>query len=825
MHAFLWHMYGIRIAVRAHEDLLFEVLEEAQRERIIELITSVMNENPRTMQKEKIKRASQEAKSALQTPSGQLAMQGGTHSLVLSPNMINYFPRAINVGWRRQLKIQPMHIHCLTIGSRGDVQPYIALCKQLQKDGHHCTIVSHDEYRDWVREHDIDFKPVGGDPGALMKLSVDNNFFSPQFYREAMTKFRHWLDELLRGIMETCWDADLIIESPSTFGGIHVAEAVGCYYMRAFTMPWTRTSAYPQAFSVPSKDLGPQYNAMTYSVFDQILWLASSGQINRWRKNMLHLDPIDLAKLDQGSVPFMYNFSPAVVPPPLDWGDLIMVTGYWVIQKDSSKWTPPHSLTEFMRKARDDGKKLCYIGFGSITLSDPWQVQKAILEAIEKSDVRAIVSRGWSSRMATSEETQDIRVPESAYVVDSIPHDWLFPRIDLAMHHGGAGTTGASLQAGLVTLIHPFFGDQFFWSGRVAKLGAGLRVKGLHVDELAEALSKAQDDRIMREKAQQVGEAIRHERGVEVAVQFIYHNLNRAKRSRHPLKQPLQPLEDDGHENDNSRDHLPRVQTPEAIGADDELLKSISRDHEESGASVDAPLDVPLHTENNTPSRYSLSKLWRIDTLFSAATAPVGKVCRSRTQKSQRSIDEHIVQRSQSMPTKPRKQAVGGPRRKNKSGATSTEILPTSSSATLNRETKSDATEEEGHSTASETQSSHHDHSPSPPEKSTSWYAQHVHLSLPSIPQMSMPHLHFLNLRLLSLHRPEQGDTTNALNSSEKEKEKEVVQEEEKQNNSTARQEDRRRRRLLEEKWRLHGRLDLVHDRPQEIEENNTPVK
>jgi sterol 3beta-glucosyltransferase len=131
--------------------------------------------------------------------------------------------------------------------------------------------------------------------------------FSPTFFTETLGKFRQWLDELLREIIEQCYDVDLIVESPSTFGGIHAAEALEIGYMRAFTMPWTKTSAYPQAFSVPSVDLGPGYNSLSYELYEQVIWLASEGQINRWRRNMLGLASTTLSKLNIDQVPFMVS--------------------------------------------------------------------------------------------------------------------------------------------------------------------------------------------------------------------------------------------------------------------------------------------------------------------------------------------------------------------------------------------------------------------------------------------------------------------------------------------------------------------------------------
>jgi len=155
---------------------------------------------------------------------------------------------------------------------------------------------------------------------------------------------------------------------------------------------------------------------------------------------------------------------------------------------------------------------------------------RAVVEAVEKSEIRCILCKGWSARM--SKEKDDIVLPPSIYSIDSIPHDWLFPQIDCAMHHGGAGTTAASLRAGLTTLIKPFFGDQFFWATRVHKLGAGLRVNSLSANDLTEALVKATKDRVMKEKAEQVGEKLRSEDGSFKAVEFIHRFLFTAGKER-----------------------------------------------------------------------------------------------------------------------------------------------------------------------------------------------------------------------------------------------------------------------------------------------------
>ena len=170
---------------------------------------------------------------------------------------------------------------------------------------------------------------------------------------------------------------------------------------------------------------------------------------------------------------FLYNFSTSVVPQPLDWDGMTCITGYWFIKTLETEWSPPPALIEFIKKAKADGRPLVYCGFGSITIPDPAALTLAVVAAVQGADVRMvrlftsrwlnspicsqILSKGWSARGANG-RTDSVLLPETVYQVDSIPHDWLFPQIDVALHHGGAGTTAASLRYGLTTCIHPFFG-------------------------------------------------------------------------------------------------------------------------------------------------------------------------------------------------------------------------------------------------------------------------------------------------------------------------------------------------------------------------------
>ncbi|ONH65121.1 Sterol 3-beta-glucosyltransferase [Cyberlindnera fabianii] len=411
----------------------------------------------------------------------------------------------------------------LTIGSRGDVQPFIALGLGLKKEGHTVRISTHAEFKPWVESHGLEFKEIAGDPTELMSLMVSHGSMNVGLLREASSKFRGWISELLQTSWEACQGTEILIESPSTMAGIHIAEALGIPYFRAFTMPWTRTRAYPHAFIVPDEKKGGSYNYLTHVLFENVFWKGISGQVNKWRKEVLKLPKTNLDMLQQNKVPFLYNISPTVFPPSVDFSEWVRVTGYWFLDEATS-YDPPQELTDFISQAKEDNKKLVYIGFGSIVVSNPRELTKAVIDAVVDADVRCILNKGWSERLGGSKDVE-IDLPDEVYNAGALPHDWLFPQIDAAVHHGGSGTTGATLRAGLPTIIKPFFGDQFFYANRVKDIGAGIALKKLNVKSLSKALKEATTNQRIISKAKSIQERIGQENGVMEAINVIYREL------------------------------------------------------------------------------------------------------------------------------------------------------------------------------------------------------------------------------------------------------------------------------------------------------------
>jgi UDP:flavonoid glycosyltransferase YjiC (YdhE family) len=211
-------------------------------------------------------------------------------------------------------------------------------------------------------------------------------------------------------------------------------------------------------------------------------------------------------------LPVLYGFSSAVIAKPPDWGPDVHVTGYWFLGL-GSEWQPPAGLNEFLQA----GSRPLYIGFGSLSSRNPEATAELVLAALASTGRRAVVLSGWGG-------LKPAELPDTVFMVDSIPHAWLFPQMAAVIHHGGAGTTAAGLRAGAPSIVIPFFGDQPFWGQRVADLGVGpapIPRKKLTAERLATAIETALTDEAMVRRAADLGAQIQAEDGRARAAEIV----------------------------------------------------------------------------------------------------------------------------------------------------------------------------------------------------------------------------------------------------------------------------------------------------------------
>jgi sterol 3beta-glucosyltransferase len=427
-----------------------------------------------------------------------------------------------------------MRIAIIAVGTRGDIQPYLALGKGLQSAGHFVRLITHENYAGLVGAYGLDFWPVKGNVQAMMEsvemrqLLAQGNFFAITAYTAKSSK-QAAIDWAQTGSV-ACEGMDLIVAG---VGGLYVglalyigfalAEKLRIPFLQAYIFPFTPTQAFPGILlpQVLSK-LGGAFNRFSHHLLRQMMW-QKFQQIDRLvRKKVLNLPAApfwgsyDLANFQ--CYPVIYGFSPAVIPPPADWQNT-QVTGYWFLA-EATDWNPPVALLDFLQA----GSPPVYIGFGSMGSDDPIATADLILQAIERTGQRAILQSGWGGLSTTT-------LPATVFVVDSIPHSWLFSQVAAIVHHGGAGTTAASLRAGVPTIVIPFFADQPFWGQRVLELGVGpqpIPRKQLTAENLAQSIDRAMRDPVMRQCAAELGAKIRAENGIDRVVAIVREiELNR----------------------------------------------------------------------------------------------------------------------------------------------------------------------------------------------------------------------------------------------------------------------------------------------------------
>jgi UDP:flavonoid glycosyltransferase YjiC (YdhE family) len=410
-----------------------------------------------------------------------------------------------------------MRIVLLTYGSRGDVEPFVALGKGLQCAGHNVRLAAPALFEGLASSHSIEYIPLPGDPDRLVQDLVQQAGTRPWRMVSVMSRYVLPLAErVAEAVREACQGADVIVHSfLMTQAGHEAARELGVSEVSAQFFPvFSGTGEFP-AVTFPDLPLGSTYRRLTHAITIQTFRQGGRLLYGRVRRRAPHLPPLSrwpFAAAPGQRPPILYAFSSQVVPPPADWAGDAHVTGYWFLDPPDG-WEPPPGLLDFL----DAGSPPVYIGFGSITAHDGGKLTHAALDALALSRQRGVLGMG-------TQGPRDRDLPANVYAIGSAPHSWLFPRMAAVVHHGGAGTTGAGLRAGVPNVIVPFTSDQPFWSRQVFRLGVGPRpipARRLSATALARAISAAVEDSEMRIRAQSLGERIRAEDGVARAIEVI----------------------------------------------------------------------------------------------------------------------------------------------------------------------------------------------------------------------------------------------------------------------------------------------------------------
>lgn len=385
---------------------------------------------------------------------------------------------------RNLKRVKSLRIVLTNFGSTGSVFPYLALAVELQRRGHRAVLALPPEFVSWVAKYGIEFKPIG--PSLRKEQNHINEAMvafadSAASIRSLFSPIGSALPQMYEDLRDSCSNADVLVSGPVQPAGMMVHEKTGIPLV-------TVQNVHFASGGSPG--------------FQQ----AIAEMINPVRERLglraVHNPIIDANRADL----VLFAMSRYVRPPKLDWPRHYHMTGYFFLDE---KWEPDASLASFLAR----GEKPVVISFGSMTHDDPDRITRLILEATQKAKCRTIIQQGWSG-------LAQMKLPESVFAVDYVPHSWLFRHARMIVHHGGSGTTAAVFRAGVPSVFVPHAWDQPVWADLGRELGCSLDAipfPELTADRLGEAISRTMSDSASSHAAARLGDNIRSEAGVRRA--------------------------------------------------------------------------------------------------------------------------------------------------------------------------------------------------------------------------------------------------------------------------------------------------------------------
>jgi UDP:flavonoid glycosyltransferase YjiC (YdhE family) len=414
-----------------------------------------------------------------------------------------------------------LRIVVAALGSRGDVQPFLNLGVGLRENGHDVQMAVPENFMELVKEHGLGFVSIRGDFKKMLSSTEGRKFLKSKNPITFVSRIKKLSNELMQTMQDDIYDAldgaDACVFSYLCGPVIDVAEKTRIPCFLGMVYPVLRTGEYPN-LAVTLKNLGSHFNKWTYDLFTFFMWIAFGSICNNWRKTRLGLSKSPIfQRIEKSGIPILAAYSSYVVPKPTDWPVQAYVTGYW-FPNVRDDWQATGELENFLAS----GPPPVCVTFGSMTDNEIDQITKLIKHTLKNERLRGIFVASWSGMGKAEAESNDF------YYLESIPYNWLFPKVAAVLQHGGAGTLAATLEAGIPPIVLPFVGDQKFWAQQVYKLGVApkpFRRSALNEKRLSSALRIAINDKSLRKKAYELGCSIRGENGVAAAIDIIHQYL------------------------------------------------------------------------------------------------------------------------------------------------------------------------------------------------------------------------------------------------------------------------------------------------------------
>jgi sterol 3beta-glucosyltransferase len=403
-----------------------------------------------------------------------------------------------------------------TIGTQGDVQPYLALAIALKRRGYSVVLGAPNDFKEMIESYDVEFHTLGGSIQSFLQQSRFENAMSQSMLINGPSLLRQGqqiVDTAARHAWDMSQGADAILLNMNTSFGIDIAEALRIPAIMSALQPLNSTSEFPLC-TFYGPNFGKAFNKLSYTAMT-VQQIYYNLPRNKLRRELMGLESRKkggfFRNTDGALLTTLYAYSGHISPRPRDWPKSAIVTGFWQLH-DKTDWQPSEAFKAFLAA----GEAPVYIGFGSMPFGADRNTQ-ILKEAVKAWGGRAVVARGWGGINPDD-------LPETIFAIEKAPHDKLFKYVSGVVHHGGAGTTSAGLHAGKPTFVVPQAVDQPYWGRRVYELGCGpkpVRLRKLTPEILADALASLTTNPAYREKAEALSKELHAEDGVARAIKVI----------------------------------------------------------------------------------------------------------------------------------------------------------------------------------------------------------------------------------------------------------------------------------------------------------------
>ncbi|WP_276979243.1 glycosyltransferase [Flavobacterium filum] len=419
-----------------------------------------------------------------------------------------------------------MNIGIFTYGTRGDLQPYVALALGLMDKGHQVTLSATEDFKDFVEGFGVAFQPLWGNAETMMNskegqsiLQTENSIKLMKYYFKVLHDNR---DPLRKSYYEAISKVDFIIANSMT---LPIVSAIAEKQNKKVALTYFMPPVVPTT-EFPLGDFDffnfPWYNKLTYKIAQGFFWKFIKQDTNEYRKELglTELKENLVTYLDKQKILDLYCLSQSLIPQPKDWESHHKITGFINIPKHKRENHFLDQTTSELSEWLSNGDKPIYIGFGSNGVGNTAKFSKILTQVLEQTNERILFCTGWS-------QFDNLPTHKNLFVTKYVNHETILPQCKIGVFHGGAGTLATMLRHNLPVIIVSFYTDQPTW-GKIVKrkkLGVHIPVKTLSADKLISAIQKVQIKEI-ENNVSIVGQQIRDENGLDNAITEIEKYFN-----------------------------------------------------------------------------------------------------------------------------------------------------------------------------------------------------------------------------------------------------------------------------------------------------------